>query len=88
MLSRFACTSAASARVGLRCFSKAAGADMGFGFQLSEESRSYVELARKFAKVCVACCCWAETRQEKKWGRQKQTVAFASPLTLLRPLTT
>ena len=36
-----------------RRFSQAAtaGADLGFGFQLSEESRAYVDLARKFTKV-------------------------------------
>jgi hypothetical protein len=36
-----------------RHFSQAAtaGADLGFGFQLSEESRAYVDLARKFTKV-------------------------------------
>lgn len=46
MLSRFI----TRATVG-RSFSHLATADIGFGFKLPDESRAYVELARKFARV-------------------------------------
>ncbi len=50
MLSRVA---PLSARVGGRWMaSQAAASDLTFGFSLSEESKAYQDLARKFTAVC------------------------------------